>query len=305
MDGIVQIINSGLRMTTPIAFCTLGAIVSEKAGINALAMEGVMLAGAFGAVLGSALTGSAWLGLLFAMACSILISSIRAYLCIEHQADQTVSGVGVNILVSGLTALLLKIIWNLDGKSDTVASLSDWRIPLLDHIPFLGDILAKQNPLVYLLFPVLIAMCILMGKSCYGLRISAAGEHPEVLTSLGLSVARHRYIACILSGALAGLGGAYLSIGQLSFFSMDMTSGRGFMALAACIFGGWSPLGGFVGSLIFGFAEAIQMRLQSFVRYTQFVQMIPYLITLAVLSGFVRKRVKPPSASGKPYREQE
>lgn len=305
MNDLIAILNGTLRMTTPVAYVTLAAIISEKSGINALAMEGIMLMGSFGAVLGSFLTGSAWLGVLFGMLFSIITSCIRGGLCISFQANQTVSGVGTNIVASGLTAMLLKIIWGMDGKSEVVASLTAWRIPLVKDIPFIGRILGEQNPLVLLFFPCLVVLYIIMYKTSFGLRVTVVGEKPEALSSLGMSVSRYRYLACIISGLLAGLGGAYLSIGQLSFFSLDMTSGRGFMALAACIFGGWNPLGGFLGSLVFGFAETMQMRLQTTVQYTQFIQMIPYAITLLVLGGMGKRKAAAPAANGKPYKEQQ
>lgn len=305
MNDVIAILNSTLRMTTPVAYVTLAAIISEKSGINALAMEGIMLMGSFGAVLGSFLFGSAWLGVLFGMLFSAAASLLRGWLCIAFQANQTVSGVGTNIVASGLTAMLLKIIWGMDGKSEVVESLSAWRIPVIKDIPVLGRIIGEQNPLVLLLFPCLIGLYVLMYKTRFGLRVSVAGEKPQALSSLGMSVAKYRYLSCLISGLLAGIGGAYLSIGQLSFFSVDMTSGRGFMALAACIFGGWNPLGGFLGSLVFGFAETVQMRLQTTVQYTQFIQMIPYILTLVVLAGFGRRKNAAPAANGKPYKEQQ
>ncbi len=305
MDSIISILNSALRLTTPIAYVSLAAVTLEKSGINALNMEGTMLVGAFGAVVGSWLTGSPWIGLLFAMLCAMLVSMLRSYLSVAHCANQTVSGVGLNILASGATAMLLKVIWGMDGKSEPVTPLGDWTIPFVKDIPFVGDILGTQNPLVYLLFPILIGLWILMNKTPFGLRVAAAGEHPEVLGSLGLRVSRYRYGVTLISGALAGLGGAYLSIGQLSFFGQDMTSGRGFMALAACIFGGWKIGGAFCGALLFGVAGAVQIRLQTTVQYTQFVQMIPYVVTLLVLGGYAGRGATAPAASGKPYKEQQ
>ena len=305
MQDIISILNSTLRLTTPIAFAALGSVIMELSGINALATEGIMLAGAFGAVIGSWLTGSAWVGVFSAMIMSIIVAMIRSYLAIRHQANQTVSGVGLNLLISGFTAMMLKVLWNQDGRSDVVMNLKDWNLAFISDIPILGDLLGVQNPLIYLLFPALLGTWLLIYRTPFGVRIKTAGEHPEVLSSLGLSVARYRYLATILGSALIGLGGAYLSIAQLSFFSRDMTSGRGFMALAATVFGAWSPLGAFAGSLLFGFAEAIQMRLQSIVQYTQFIQMIPYLITIIVLASFGWNRAQGPAASGKPYKEQQ
>lgn len=305
MENIVSLLSATLRLTTPIAFATLGAVVMELAGINALATEGIMLSGAFGAVIGSWLFGSPWMGILFGVLFSVFVALIRSYLCIEHQANHTVSGVGLNILVSGFTAMMLKVIWNMDGKSEVVANLNDWSIPIIKDIPFIGSILGKQNPIVYMLIPTIILTWYLIRKTSFGLRLMTAGENPEVLSSLGLSVSKYRYLSTILGAALIGIGGAYLSIGQLSFFSQDMTSGRGYMALAACVFGKWSPIGAFGGALLFGFADAMQMRLQTAVTYTQFIQMIPYILTIFVLSSFVGKSVQPPSASGKPYKEQQ
>lgn len=305
MGNIVSILSTTLRLTTPIAFATLGAVVMELAGINALATEGIMLSGAFGAVIGSWISGSPWVGVIFAVLFAVIVALIRSYLCIEHQANHTVSGVGLNILASGFTAMMLKIIWNMDGKSDVVTNLKDWSIPLIKDIPIIGDVLGKQNPLVYIIFPILLIVWYLISRTSFGLRLMTAGEHPEVLSSLGISVSKYRYLATILGATLIGLGGAYLSIGQLSFFSQDMTSGRGYMALAACVFGRWSPIGAFGGALLFGFADAMQMRLQTVVTYTQFIQMMPYILTILVLSSFVKKDVQPPAASGKPYKAQQ
>lgn len=305
MENIVSLLSATLRLTTPIAFATLGAVIMELSGINALATEGIMLSGAFGAVIGSWLFGNPWMGVIFAIMFSVIVALIRSYLCIAHQANQTVSGVGLNILVSGFTAMMLKIIWNMDGKSEVVTNFKDWSIPLIKDIPYIGEILGKQSPIVYMLIPAVILTWYLVRKTSFGLRLMTAGENPEVLSSLGLSVSKYRYLSTMIGAALIGIGGAYLSIGQLSFFSQDMTSGRGYMALAACVFGKWSPIGAFGGSLLFGFADAIQMRLQSAVKYTQFIQMIPYILTILVLSSFVGKSVQPPAASGKPYKEQQ
>lgn len=305
MGLLISILNAAIRMTTPIAYAMLGAVILEKSGLTALAMEGAMLAGAFGAVVGSWLTGSAWMGVGFGIVCAIAVSMIRSWLCVAHDANQTVSGVGLNILVSGSTSMLLKVIWGMDGKSESVTPLTNWTIPFLKGVPIVGNLLAKQNPLVYLLIPTIIIMWILLNKTPFGLRIITVGENPHVLSSLGLSVSRYRYFATLLSGAMAGIGGAYLSIGQLSFFTQDMTSGRGFMALAACVFGRWTIVGGFSGAILFGLAEAIQIRLQTFVQYPQFIQMMPYAVTLIVLFGAGRHSFAAPAASGKPYKEQQ
>ncbi|MDO5690670.1 MAG: ABC transporter permease [Tissierellia bacterium] len=305
MDIIVSVMSAALRLTTPIAFATLGSVVMELAGINALATEGIMLAGAFGAVMGSWYFTIPWMGVLCAVLFAVAVALLRSYLCIRHGANHTVSGIGLNMLLSGFSAMMLKIVWNMDGKSDVVNNLNPWSIPIIDKIPGLGDIVGRQNPLVYLALPALLLVWVLLYRTSVGLRLMTVGENPEVLTSLGLSVSKYRYLATAFGAALIGIGGAYLSIGQLSFFSQDMTSGRGYMALAACVFGRWNPAGAFAGALLFGFADSLQMHLQSSVKYTQFIQMIPYVLTILVLSSFVNKSVHAPAASGKPFEEQE
>jgi general nucleoside transport system permease protein len=304
MTAILSIILSAIRLTTPIAFATMGTVIIEKSGINGLSIEGTMLFGAFGAVLGSWLSGSPWIGVLFAIGFSVLASLLRSWLCIAFQANETVSGIGINILASGLTALLIKVIWENEGKSDTVTSLADWSIPVIKNIPVIGKLFGQQNPLVYLLIITIPIIWVLMNRTSFGLRVTVAGEHPEVLSSLGIKVSRYRYLATILSGALCGIGGAYLSLGQLSFFSRDMTSGRGYMALAACIFGRWNVMGSMGGALLFGILEALQLRLQSSVRYTQFIQMIPYIITVVLLALNYRSKSHAPAAQGKVFIEQ-
>lgn len=305
MNTIIAVLNVAIRMTTPIAYVALGAVLLEKSGVTALAMEGMMLAGAFGAVIGSWFSGKAWLGIICGIICAVTVALIRSWLCISHMANQTVSGIGLNILVSGATAMLLKVIWGMDGKSESVTALTDWTIPFVNRIPVAGGLLGKQNPLVYLLLPIVILVWLLLNKTSFGLRLIAVGENPHVLSSLGLSVSHYRYWATLLSGVLAGIGGAYLSIGQLSFFSYDMTSGRGFMALAACVFGRWTVGGAFAGAILFGLAEAIQIRLQTVVRYPQFIQMIPYTVTLLILVTSGKHNSAAPAASGKPYKEQQ
>lgn len=304
-EMLITLISGTIRLATPIAFASLGALVMELSGINALATEGLMLVGSFGAVLGSYYTGNPWIGVLIAVVSSIAIGLIRSYLSIRHNANQTVSGIGLNMFAVGFTAVLLKAIWNVNGRTSSVEKLKEWSFPIIKDIPLIGDIFGKHISLVYILVPIIFAVWYMLEKTNLGLRIKVAGEKPEVLSSLGLSPAKYRYIATVIGSAIIGLGGAYLSIGQLSFFSQNMAGGRGFMALASVVFGGWGTIGTMFGSLIFGFAEALQMSLQSSVQYTQFIQMIPYVLTVVVLAGFTKKGGNGgPSASGKSLDDQ-
>ena len=306
IDSLLLILNSSIRLATPIAYGTIAAVMQEKSGIDSLATEGLMLAGAFGAVLGSFLTGSAWLGLIFAMAAAMIPALMRGFLIITHQGNHVVSGIGMNIAMSGLTAMLIMLIWGIGGKSVPVTTLPVWKIEGIAQIPILGEILGQQNPLVYLFPVVFIFFCILINRTPFGLRITTCGENPHVLSSLGYSVNKYRYMASMIAACFAGLGGAYLSIGQLNFFSLDMTSGRGFMALAACMFGRWKPSGALIGAILFGVADAVQMRLQTSVgEYTQFIQMIPYVVTLIVLITVKKGKNFAPAAIGKPFHKQD
>lgn len=305
MDGLIlmQIIAATLRLATPLAYASIAGTISERSGIIALGLEGMMLMGSFAAVYGTWLTGSPWIGLLSACLAGGFMGLIHAVLSIRYQANQVVSGVGLNVLAAGLTTVFLEVIWQNKGKSDPVISLSDWHLPVISKVPVIGQILGDLNPLVYLLFVVTLLTWLILFKSPIGLRIRAAGEHPEAVDSLGLNPTRIRYACVIICGILAGMGGAFLSIGQLNLFSRGMTAGRGYIAIAACVFGKWNPVGAFLASILFGFTEALQLRMQSVLIPPQFMQMLPYALTLIVLSGFVKKAI-PPASLGKPFNQQ-
>lgn len=302
---IMQVINSALRLTTPIAYVAAGAVVLEKSGISAIAMEGMMLAGAFGAVWGSWVTGLPWIGLLIGMLFSVVVGLIRGFFCINLQANQAVCGIGTNIMMSGLTTVMVKFIWGIDGRSETVTPIADLNLTFLKDVPVLSQLFGALSPLVLLMPFVVAGVWVLLNKTALGMYIVTSGEHPHVLSSLGISVYKTRYTASVIAGLLAGLGGAFLSISNLSFFSMEMTSGRGFMGMAACMFGQWTVGGAMLGSALFGLADAIQIRLQATVEHTQFIQMIPYVTTVFVLFTMGKKRLRAPAQGGKPYVEQD
>jgi ABC-type uncharacterized transport system permease subunit len=300
-----DIINVGLfaaaiRMATPVALGALGGIFSERVGVVNVGLEGQMLMGAFSGVLVSYYTSNPWLGVLSAIIVGGFLGLIHAFISVTLRGDQIVSGTGINILALGFTAYSSEVVWGSRGASESVESLGIIDLPILKDIPVIGDIIGSASPLVYLMIIVVILMQILLFKTPIGLRLRAVGEHPAAADTAGVNVIRMKYLGIIVSGMLAGLGGVFLSLGNLSLFSYGMTGGRGFIALAAMIFGGWTPLGAFGASLLFGFTDALQMRLQSMgILPPQIILMIPYVITVIVLAGFVGK-TKPPS-DYKPY----
>lgn len=291
---------AALRMATPLIFAALGGIFSERSGVVNIALEGMMLIGAFTAMFVSHQTGMPWLGVLGAMLAGLLIGLLHAVFCIHYRANQVVIGTAINIFAGGLTVFLLRYYFGAAGTSPSVATISDITLPLISQIPWIGRVIGRQNPLVYLALIAVVIANIVIYKTSWGLRLRAVGEHPRAADTVGVNVFRMRYVAVALSGALAGLGGTYLSIAHLSRFSEGMTAGRGFIALAAVIFGKWTPYGALGACLFFGYADALQMRLQAVGVPTQFMNMLPYVLTMVALAGFIGKSVGP-KASGEPY----
>jgi simple sugar transport system permease protein len=256
--------------------------------------------GAFSGVIVSYYTANPWLGVLGAIVVGGLLGLMHAFLTVTLKGDQIVSGTGINILALGFTAYASEVVWGSRGASGSVASLGVIDLPFITDLPVIGKIIGSHTPLVYLMIIVVLLAQILLFKTPFGLRLRAVGEHPAAADTAGINVFRMKYIGIIASGMLAGLGGVFLSLAHLSIFSWGMTGGRGFIALAAMIFGGWIPLGAFGASLLFGFTDALQMRLQSMgILPPQIILMLPYIITVIVLAGVVRK-TKPPS-DYKPY----
>ncbi|SFL34524.1 ABC transporter permease [Candidatus Frackibacter sp. WG13] len=281
----LETLSSTLRMATPLAIAAIGGLYSERSGIINIALEGLMLAGAFIAVVVSYFTGIPWLGLLGALVFGGLFAMIHAVVSIKYHADQVVSGVAINMLAAGGTVFMLNIIFNTSGTSESVNALPYWG-------PF--------KPTVYIgLLVVFIAHYVLF-KTPFGLRVRSVGEHPHAADSVGIDVEKIRYICVGISGILAGLAGAHLSLGVLDSFREGMTAGRGFIALAAMIFGKWTPFGALGASLLFGFSQAVQIRLQGLGIPTEFVQMIPYIFTIIALAGVIGKST-PPTAIGEPF----
>jgi len=305
MVEILDVINVGLfaaalRMATPIAFAALGGIFSERVGIVNIGLEGMMLTSAFTGVAVSYFTGNPWLGVLAAVLVGGLLGLLHAVLTVKFIGNQIVSGTGINIFALGFTAYMSQIIWGSRGASESVQGLKVISIPLLKDIPIIGDIIGTHTPLVYLMLIVTVVSYIVLFKTPIGLRIRAVGEHPAAADTAGINVFKTKYFCVMVSGMLAGLGGAFLALGHLNLFAWGMTGGRGFIAMAAMIFGKWMPFGAFGASVLFGFADALQMRLQALgLLPPQIILTIPYILTVAVLAGVVRKTVPP--SDYKPY----
>lgn len=285
-----QLLGSTLRVSTPLIFAALGGMFSERAGVINIALEGLMLVGAFGAAAGALWTHSPWLGAGCGMAVGMGLAALYALFVIRLRANQIVAGMGINLLALGLTPFCCKLLYDATGSTPNV--------PVSERF---------QTAPLYLSWAMVGVCWLVMTQTRAGLRVSFAGENPEALDAAGVRVNRVRWLAVLASGALAGLGGASLSIFLASSFSRNMTAGRGFMALAALIFGKWRPIPAALACLLFGFADAAQIRLQNVVLWgeqpmpVQFIQILPYLMTILVLAGFVG-RSRAPSALGTVFR---
>lgn len=292
----MNMLMATIRMAVPLVLASIGGVLCERSGIINLGIEGMMLMGAFGAVVGAHFTGSAWLGVLFGIIVGGLFGLLHALLCIKFRTNQSVSGVGINIFASGLTIVLCRAIWDSDGSSGTVEQVPTMTIPLLNKIPVLGQLFENQSPFLYITAIIVAVSWYVMYKSNVGLRLRTIGDHPKAAATAGVNVTKYRYVCVILCGMLCGLAGAYLSIVQSNLFVKEMVAGRGFMAMAATIFGGWNPAGSLLASLLFAFAQALRINVEMALPQ-RILQMVPYLLTLVVLIGFGR-RVQGPKAAG-------
>jgi simple sugar transport system permease protein len=289
----IALIWSTIRLSTPLILAALGGLFSERSGVINIALEGMMLAGAFTAAAVTYAVGNPFIGLVAGMLAGMLIAAIHAVACIRYKADQVVTGTAINILMIGMPAFLSGAFFLSSGSTP--------QLPKEQLIPW--------TPIVIAFAMVPISWYILY-RTPFGLRLRSVGENPEAADAAGVRVARMRYAGVLLSGVLAGIGGAYLSIGQSSLFTRNMTSGRGFIALAALIFGKWRPVQTLLACLLFGLTEAITIQMQGVVKLpsgddipVQFIQMVPYLLTIVVLAGFIGSS-RPPSSLGIPYEKE-
>jgi simple sugar transport system permease protein len=290
----IALIWSTARLSTPLILAALGGLFSERSGVINIALEGMMLAGAFTAAAVTYAAGNPFVGLAAGMAAGMLIAAIHAVACIRYKADQVVTGTAINILMIGMPAFLSGAFFLSSGSTP--------QIPREQLIPRL--------PMLFAFFVLVPLSWYVLYKTPFGLRLRSVGENPEAADAAGVPVARMRYAGVLLSGVLAGIGGAYLSIGQSSLFTRNMTSGRGFIALAALIFGKWRPIQTMLACLLFGFTEAVSIQMQGVVKLpsgedipVQFIQMVPYVLTIIVLAGFIGSS-RPPQALGIPYQTE-
>jgi simple sugar transport system permease protein len=300
---VIAIAASAIRLATPLIFASLGGMFSERSGVVNIALEGIMIMGAFFAVLFTHMTGNPWIGVLAAVVVGILTSLILAFVSINLRGNQVVAGVAINLLAVSFTAFMLEMVWNRSGSTPSVErALTDNPFEFLEVIPVLGDLFSRFTPFVYLAFLMVAVSYYVLFETSFGLRVRSVGEHPRAADTVGINVYRIRYICVMISGALAGMAGASLSIGTISLFREGMTAGKGFIALAAMIFGKWHPVGALFACLFFGLADAIQIQAQSFgIPIAQeFLQMLPYVATIFALAGVVGKSVAP-KADGQPY----
>lgn len=304
--NLTGMLVSSLVRATPIALAALSGIYSERSGVVNIGIEGMMLTGAFVSVVVTSVSGSQPIGVAAGMASGVVMGALHALLSIRFRVNQIVSGAGVIILALGLTSYLQRSVLNLYPELNQPGpSIAAMPIPVLWKIPVLGPVLFNQSPIIYALFGMLLLTQVLMYRTRWGLRVRSVGEHPRAADTLGINVFRTRYISVLLSGAIAGLAGTYMSIGAAGRFNEGMSAGKGFLGLAAMIFGNWNPGGAFLGSLIFGFFDSWQEKL-SILQVgipVDLLGMAPYLATMIVLAGVVG-RSRMPAADGVPYEKE-
>lgn len=300
--SLTSMLESTLLRSVPITLGALSGVLCERSGVINIAIEGMFLAGAFtGSLVGSA-SGSLWVGLLSGAFIGALLAWLLAVLSIRYRVDQIVAGVVINIFAAGLTAFLSARIFSEFQDLNSPGRFQVMDIPLLSEIPVIGPILFRNNVFVYLMFALIVLVHVALFRTRWGLRVRAVGEHPLAADTVGIRVLFERYRSVLLGGLMAGLGGAYFTLGSVGRFDEGMTAGRGFIALAAMIFGRWSPIGAFAAALVFGFADSLQTRLAilDVGIPSEVLLMAPYLATILVVAGVVG-RARPPAADGKPY----
>lgn len=315
-ENIILILDATLRVSAPLIFAALAGLFSERSGIVNIALEGKILAGAFAAAATASVTGSVYLGLLAAIASATALSLLHGFACITHRGDQIVSGVAINMLVAGLTVTLGRFWFGLGGQTPALANSERFNsitLPGADalaDVPVIGllysELISGHNILVYLAV-VMVPLCWwVVFKTRFGLRLRAAGENPHAVDTAGISVAWLRYRALICAGVLTGIAGAYLSTAHNAGFVANMSAGKGYIALAALIFGKWKPVPVLFGCLLFGFLDAIAIRLQGAELPligeipVQAIEVLPYVLTVLLLAGFIGRAIGP-KAVGIPY----
>ena len=300
---LVGLATATIVAATPLTLAALGGTMSERSGVVNIALEGIMLTTAFVGYVAAFVTHNLAIGLLAAILSGMLVATLHAVLSIEFLVDQIVSGTVINILALGITGVFYRTFLeqvNVRGPG----TLAVWKVPVLGDIPIVGHVLFQHQFVTYAMLVLVVIVQLVLFNTVFGLRTRACGEHPLAADTAGVNVKLVRYVNVIASGALGGLGGAYFSLQQIGNFLPNITGGRGFIALAAMIFGKWTPIGAFLASLLFACADALGSRLQvAGVRLpTQFLSMLPYILTIVVVAGAMGRAVAP-AAVGKPYRK--
>ncbi len=308
MDAVIGLLHATIRLSTPLLFAAVGGLYNERAGVINIALEGKMLLGALVAFMVAFSSGSPWLGMLAAAVSGMLVALLFAYVTITLGADQIVAAVAINLMMLGFTGVVFRLMKAAISGSLSAPTFQEWAIPGLDRIPLLGPVLFQHLPLVYLAFLLVPLAHFIFYRTTWGLSIRAVGEHPRAADTLGVKVRAVRYLTVLWGGAMAAVGGAVLSIGHNSTFIENMTAGRGFIAFSAIVFGKWTPLGTMLASLLFGFADALQLRIQAGILEPLFrslgIQevayqipvMLPYVVTLVALF-FIGKSHWPAAAA--------
>jgi simple sugar transport system permease protein len=299
---LLGILYSGIRLATPYLFAALGEMFAQRSGVVNLGVDGIMLMGAYAAFFVAMSTGSLWLGILAAMLVGLLMGLLMALVSVTWQAEQGISGIGLHLFGLGLSTLLFKK--TLDG-AQSITGFQPIKIPVLSEIPIIGEAFFNQNWMVYAAFLLVPVAAFVLNKTTLGLSIRAVGSKPDAADSLGVNVNRVRYFCVCLGGVLAGLGGASLSIALINLFQEHMTNGMGFIAVALVYFGGWSPFGVMLGSLLFSFVNALQLWIQvkGIAVPSDIAIMLPYILTIAAL--IFGRRARQPAALSKPYQRGE
>ncbi len=312
---IIGLLHATIRLTTPLLFAALGGLFNERAGVINIALEGKMLLGALVGFMVAFFSGSPWLGLLAAMVAGIVVALLFSYVTVTLGADQIVTAVAINLMMIGFTGVLFRLLKTTYSGSLSAPSFQEWKIPILGELPFIGPLFFNHLPLVYIAFLLVPLAHFVLYRTTWGLSVRAVGEHPRAADTLGVKVLVVRYMALLWSGAMAAAGGVVLSIGHNTTFIENMTAGRGFIAFSAIVFGKWTAIGTMLASLLFGFADALQLRIQAGILTPlfdiigieeiayQFPVMLPYVVTLVAL--FFIGKMHWPAAAAIPYNREE
>ena len=306
MEWVSSLLLATVRLSIPLLLISLAELYGQRAGMVNIGLEGLAAIGALVGFLGCYITGSNWLGLLFGALAAMMVNMVYAYSTVTLCADHTVYGMAINIFAPALASFIYRVYFGSGSDLKQIVTMSNISIPVLKDIPVVGPLLFDQSPMVYLTLALVLLTSIFFKRTQAGLNYKAVGEHPKAAATLGINVVRVKYIACMICGALAGMGGAYLTTCYSSTYTDGIVSGRGFIALAAVIFGRWSAGGILLACLFFGFCDALQIRLQvsGIGMPYQFFQMIPYIATVVVLSVIGTRQVGP-KANGKAYRREQ